>query len=95
VLTDAQKAKLSMLSDAIKLIPVISEAQSGNLLGSTNSPPFAFSASSSGIISGVIGFPSVPGCAVNGAIGIAPPAQVVGANGTSTTAGNAKPDPRQ
>src|SRR5437667_3819069 len=28
VLTDAQKAKLNMLSDAIKLAPVISEAQS-------------------------------------------------------------------
>jgi len=55
------KAKLNTLTDAIKVIPIISEAQAGNLIGSTT--PFAFSASSSGIISGVLGFPSVPGCA--------------------------------
>jgi hypothetical protein len=61
ILTDAQKAKLNTLTDAIKVIPIISEAQAGNLIGSTT--PFAFSASSSGIISGVLGFPSVPGCA--------------------------------
>jgi hypothetical protein len=64
VLTDPQKAKLNMLGDAMKLIPMISEAQSGNLLGSTT--PFAFSAFSSGIITGILGFPSVPGCGVNG-----------------------------
>jgi hypothetical protein len=69
ILTDVQKAKLSMLSDAMKLIPTISEAQSGNLLASPNSPPFAFSAYSSGIISAVLGFPPVSGCGVNGAIG--------------------------
>jgi hypothetical protein len=63
ILTDAQKAKLNVLNDALKLAPIISEAQSGNLLGSTNSPPFAFSAFSSGIISGVLGFPPAPGCA--------------------------------
>src|ERR1700730_13616021 len=33
VLTDAQKAKLNVLSDAIKLSPTISEAESANLLG--------------------------------------------------------------
>jgi len=66
ILTDAQKAKLNMLNDAMKLAPVISEAQSGNLLGSAGPPPFAFNAFSSGIITGVLGFPSVPGCGVNG-----------------------------
>jgi hypothetical protein len=65
VLTDAQKAKLNMLNDALKLAPIISEAQSGNLLGSTNSPPFIFGAFSSGIIAGILGFPPVPGCNVN------------------------------
>jgi hypothetical protein len=65
ILTDTQRAKLNMLNDALKLVPTISEAQSGNLLGSTNSPPFAFSALSSGIIAGVVGFPPVPGCNVN------------------------------
>lgn len=63
VLTDAQRAKLNVLNDAMKLAPTISEAQSGNLLGSPNSPPFAFSAFSSGILAGVLGFPPVPGCA--------------------------------
>src|SRR5260370_9874254 len=66
ILTDAQKAKLNVLNDAMKLAPTISEAQFANLLGSPNSPPFAFSAFSSGIIAGVLGFPPVPGCGVNG-----------------------------
>src|SRR5216683_6635917 len=70
ILTDLQKAKLNMLSDAMKLIPIISEAQSGNLVGTAGSPPFAFSAFSSGIIAGVLGFPPVPGCGVAGRIGI-------------------------
>ena len=62
LLSDAQKSKLNMLNDAMKLIPTISEAQSGNLLGSTNSPPFAFSAFASGSFTSLIGFPPVPGC---------------------------------
>jgi Spy/CpxP family protein refolding chaperone len=69
VLTDAQRAKLNMLNDALKLAPIISEAQSGNLLGSTNSPPFIFSAFSSGSFTSLIGFPSLPGCGVNGVSG--------------------------
>jgi hypothetical protein len=62
ILTDAQKAKLSMLNDAMKLAPTISEAQSSNLLVSPNSPPYLFNANSSGTFFGVTGFPSVPGC---------------------------------
>jgi hypothetical protein len=65
ILNDAQKAKLIVLNDALKLAPAISEAQNGNLLGSPNSPPFAFTGFGSGIISGVlggIGFPSIQGC---------------------------------
>src|SRR5260370_19310624 len=38
VLTDVQKAKLNTLSDAIKLIPQIYDAQSENLLESTGAP---------------------------------------------------------
>jgi hypothetical protein len=73
ILTDAQKTKLNMLSDAIKLAPIISEAQSGNLLGSQNFPTFAFTGIFSGTIPGVTGFsdfllgvarfPLLPGCA--------------------------------
>src|SRR5882762_5323078 len=62
ILTDAQKAKLNVLNDAIKLAPTILEAQSGNLLGSTSSTPFTFGAFSSGIFAGtlpgVTGYPS-------------------------------------
>src|SRR6266699_3203041 len=47
VLTDAQKAKLNVLKDAMKLAPTISEAQFGNLLGSAGSPPFSFNTGSS------------------------------------------------
>jgi len=42
ILTDAQKLKLNTLSDAVKLAPIISEAESGNLLASTGSPPLFF-----------------------------------------------------
>ena len=42
ILTDAQKAKLTLLNDAIKLAPIISQAESGDLLGSTGSPPLFF-----------------------------------------------------
>src|SRR5258708_9540449 len=43
VLTDVQKVKLNALNDAMKLAPIISEAQSGNLLGTAFPPPFALS----------------------------------------------------
>ena len=51
VLSDAQKSKLTMLSDALKLAPVISEAQSGNLLGGSTFAPFGFTSSSISIAS--------------------------------------------
>jgi hypothetical protein len=73
VLTDAQKVKLNALNDAMKLIPTISEAQSGNLLASANSPPFAFSAFASSVATGLIGFPAIAGCSVNSV-----PAGIVG-----------------
>ena len=64
VLSDAQKVKLNMLNDAIKLAPIISEAQSGNLLGSPTSPPFAFGGFAIGGFTTLIGFPQgVSGCA--------------------------------
>lgn len=45
VFNQAQKAKLTVLEEAMKLAPVISEAQSGNLLGSITSAPYAFTSS--------------------------------------------------
>jgi hypothetical protein len=69
VLTDVQKAKLNMLSDAMKLIPTIYDAQSGNLLGSAGSPPFYFTAFSSGSATFSTSFFSGgPGCGVSGVI---------------------------
>ena len=60
ILTDPQKAKLQVLQDAMKLAPVISDAQSGNLIGTFNyAPPFFTSASGSttsgSAIGGIIG----------------------------------------
>jgi hypothetical protein len=52
VLTDAQQAKLNMLSDAIKLSPTISEAESANLLGLPGAPQFVFTGSFSGVVLG-------------------------------------------
>jgi hypothetical protein len=54
ILTDAQRAKLNVLNDAIKLAPVISEAQYGNLLGSVGLSPLFFTSSSGGASFGVI-----------------------------------------
>jgi hypothetical protein len=58
ILTDAQKVKLNLLNDAMKLAPTIADAQSWNLLGS---PPPAYSLS--GFVSYAFGFPQVSGCA--------------------------------
>lgn len=57
VLTDAQKAKLNVLSDAIKLSPAISEAESANLLGLAGAPQFFFNTGSFGgfVLGGVTG----------------------------------------
>jgi hypothetical protein len=65
ILTDQQRAKLQVLQDAIKLAPVISDAQSGNLIGTFNYAPLFFTSTSGGtttgsIIGGVIG--PVSGC---------------------------------
>jgi len=40
--TDAQKLKLNALIEAMKLMPTISEAEFGNLIGSVGSPPYSF-----------------------------------------------------
>jgi hypothetical protein len=59
ILTDAQKAKLNTLNDALKLAPVISEAQSGNLLGSGG---FFFTSSAGGVLLGITSSPAILGC---------------------------------
>jgi len=69
VLTDVQKGKLNMLSDAMKLIPTIYDAQSGNLLGSAGSPPSYFTGYSSGTTTFSSSFFSGgPGCGVSSVI---------------------------
>ena len=65
ILTDPQKAKLQVLQDAVKLAPVISDAQSGNLIGPSTYAPLFFTSTSGGttsgsVIGGVIG--PVSGC---------------------------------
>ena len=58
ILTDAQKVKLNLLIDAMKLGPTIADAQSLNLLGS---PSAAYSFNGS-FLFGVLGFTSAQGC---------------------------------
>ena len=60
ILTDAQKARLNTLNDAIKLAPTISEAQQANLLSPPISPAFSFT--------GVPSF-SIGGSVFSGAFG--------------------------
>jgi hypothetical protein len=64
ILTDAQKTKLNVLNDAMKLAPIISEAQFGNLLGSPISSPLGFCSSLLGCAYSLTGFPPVSGCNV-------------------------------
>ncbi len=54
-LNQDQKAKLKVLEDAMKLAPIISEAQYGNLAGGLTSAPYAFSGTSTSIGGSVIG----------------------------------------
>ena len=62
VLTDTQKARLKVLEDAVKLAPVISEAQSVNLLGGGGSSFASILTGTPGLI-GIAGFSSqVNGC---------------------------------
>jgi len=60
ILTDGQRAKLNVLNDALKLAPIISEAQFGNLLGSAGYS--SFFTSSSGNLSVIYGSPGIFGC---------------------------------
>jgi hypothetical protein len=66
ILTEPQKAKLKVLEDAIKLAPVIAEAQYGNLIGGSTSASYGFTNISLGsgraLIGGII-FPA-NGCYV-------------------------------
>lgn len=64
VLNDAQKAKLKVLEEAMKLMPAISEAEWTNLLGTYQRPPYFFNSSSTrtdGLRLGV-SIPGVPAC---------------------------------
>jgi hypothetical protein len=65
VLTDAQKAKLKSLDDALKLMPVVYEAQSANIFGTPTTPQYAGFGFTSGVANLLLGFPTVggaPGC---------------------------------
>lgn len=82
VLTDSQKVKLKTLEDAIKLAPVISDAQNARLLAGSS-----FVGGYSGIITGTFGFPSsLNGCSsqIVPTLVVPNPFQPVGA--TETTA---------
>ena len=85
VLTDPQKARLKILEDALKLAPVLAEAQSGNLIGGVNyTPPFFTSSfGSTGITIGAIFGPAIgcysqfPAVIQSGDFGSAPPNGIV------------------
>ena len=55
ILTDPQKAKLQVLQEALKLLPVISDAQSGNLIGTPTYAPLFFTSTSGSIGSSSFG----------------------------------------
>jgi hypothetical protein len=69
ILTDAQRSKLNVLTEALKLMPTVSGAQSGNLLPSMYSPPLAFNrVFSFWPTSFVFELPPMRGCGINGIV---------------------------
>jgi hypothetical protein len=64
VLTDAQKAKMKILEEAMKLAPVIGESQGGNLMGGFAYAPLFFTSTSGGVGGSLIGgvIPTANGC---------------------------------
>jgi hypothetical protein len=89
VLNPDQKAKLKILEDAMKLAPVISEAQFGNLIGGFGSAPSAFTSNSTGIGS------SVAGGILGGANGCYLPFPIGGVVRTGDFAPQRNPTPRR
>lgn len=63
-LSDAQKTKLKALEEAVKLLPVISEAEWTNLLGTYSGPPFLFNSTTARTDGARLGtlIPGVAGC---------------------------------
>jgi hypothetical protein len=55
VLNPDQKTRLGAIEEALKLAPVISEAQYGNLTGTLTTPPYAFTSISMAVGGGAIG----------------------------------------
>jgi hypothetical protein len=70
ILTDAQRARLKTLEDALKLAPMISEAQSGNLLGgASGATPLFFTSPSVNVAESVLGTTaSLAGCLATAAL---------------------------
>jgi hypothetical protein len=64
VLNQDQKPKLKLLEDALKLAPVISEGQYGNLIGGLSSAPYGFTGNSIGYGGSLFGaaFSPANGC---------------------------------
>jgi hypothetical protein len=95
LLTDAQKAKLNVLNDAIKLAPIILGAQSGNLLGSAVSPPSSFISPSVPVTQFLypVGYSGFAGCGFNivyGGIFVPTSTPSPGVEGLSTTMANSR-----
>ncbi len=85
-----QKTKLKVLEDAVKLAPVIAEAQFGNLIGGSTSAPYTFTSTSIGIgggsvIGGIIG--PLGGCYMPFPGNILPASRFTGAMPAAKNAG--------
>lgn len=80
VLSLDQKPKLKVLEDALKLAPVISEAQYGNLIGGLPYAPYGFSGNSGGYGSAVgVTFSSQNGCSLPSPLFMIPANRISGA----------------
>lgn len=70
LLTDEQRTKLRTLEEALKLLPVLTEAQMSNLLGNWTSPPNVMNGSSGFVTGSFLGVNAINGCSGTGMLAL-------------------------
>jgi hypothetical protein len=70
LLTDEQRTKLKTLEAALKLIPVLAEAQMSNLLGNWTTPPNVMNGSAGFVTGAFLGVNAINGCSGTGALAL-------------------------
>lgn len=70
LLTEEQRTKLKSLADALKLLPVMIEAQMSNLLGNWTTAPNLINSGSASVNVSILGANAVNGCSGTGTLAL-------------------------